>query len=323
MGETPGGSVVLSVDAELGWGFHDFTTPPEKRLAAARDGWRQLQQLSVEYDVPMTWAVVGHLFLDGCDRRHAVHPTPPDWFECERGKWRNRPGLRFGGDLITDLLESEVEHEIGCHTFSHVVFDDEMVDREVIEAELTAAIEAASEYGIEYDSFVFPRNAVGYRDVLAAYGLKAYRSKQPEPPKFRRQFDKLRTVVNPKRVELAEPVVDEYGLVDIPPSLYAFGFQGPVRRLLDSVWVDPIVRQATAGIDQAVRTDGVFHLWLHPNDLVTGRDVKRVEAIFEYIDQCRKHGLTVETMANIADRMGAREGSRESAATKRTTPEPQ
>lgn len=302
MGESPGGSLVLSIDAELGWGFHDRPSPPMERLDAARDGWRTLARLTDEYDVPATWAVVGHLLLEDCDGRHDDHPTPPDWFARERSDWQDRPDLRFANDLVADLLAADVDHDVGCHTFSHVIFDDDRMGREVIEAELTASIEQGREYGLEYDSFVFPRNAVGYRDLLAEYGFRVYRPRRGQSQQLRRRLGKLQAVANPGRNDLVEPSVDEYGLVALPPSMYLFGFQGKLRRMLDSIWIDPVVRQVTAGIDRAVAENGIFHGWLHPSDFLTDRDVARMRAIFDHVDRRRADGLTVETMADVARR---------------------
>lgn len=297
------GSVVISVDAELGWGFHDLEDPPQKRIEYARNGWNQLHTLAEQYAIPMTWAVVGHLLLDECDGTHQSHPTPPGWFARERDEWRLRPDLRFGGELVRALQASDLCHDIGSHTFSHVVFDDARLDETVIEAEIEAAKNAAKPYGIEYDSITFPRNAVGYREVLADAGFRVYRSGGPQQPAHQRQWRKIAATRNPDRVPLVEPVIDEYGLVDVPPSVFLFGFQGLPRDVCETLWMDPIVRQVTGAIDNAVSSGGIVHLWLHPNDIVTERDSNRLETIFAYIDAKRDSGLTVETLADVADRV--------------------
>lgn len=293
------GSVVISVDAELGWGFHDLPTPPRNRLEYARWGWQRLSELCEQYDVPATWAVVGHLLLSECDRTHEDHPTESDWFRREREDWRLRPDLRFGSELVEPLQRSSVGHEIGCHSFSHVVFNGG-VDETIIRAELAAALEAGDRFGIEYDSFVFPRNVVGYRDLLAEYGFTVYRGADSPQNGFRRQLSKVGTTLDPERVSLVEPRIDEYGLVNLPPSLFLYGFQGRVSRANNALWVDPIVRQARGAIDHAIEEDGIVHLWLHPNNLMTEQDVDRLRAIFEHIDRRRSDGLTVDTMAEIA-----------------------
>lgn len=297
------GSVVISIDAELGWGFHDLPNPPRRRVESARYGWRRLHELCEDYEVPATWAVVGHLLLAECDGSHDRHPVPGDWFKRERNGWADRPDLRFGRDLVQAVDDSAVGHEIGCHTFSHVCFDDDRLDADIVRAELRAASEAAESFGFEYDSFVFPRNAVGYREVLAEQGFSAYRGGGAARTGLRGQLDKVATTVVPERLSPSEPYVDEYGLVDVPPTLFLFGFEGPVRQFMDTVWTDPIVRQATVTIDRAIETDGLVHLWLHPNNLTTLAAVERVRRVFQHIDDRRSDGLRVETMADVAERV--------------------
>ena len=297
------GSVVISVDAELGWGFHDLPNPPRRRVESARYGWRKLRGLCNRYDVPATWAVVGHLLLSECDGRHDRHPTPPDWFRRERTDWADRPDLRFGPDLVRSLADSPVDHEIGCHTFSHVCFDDVRLDAETVRAELQAAADVAAALGIEYDSFVFPRNAVGYRNVLAEEGFSAYRGGRSLIGGPRGQLAKIAAAASPSRVQTSQPHIDEYGLVNVPPSLFLFGFEGPVRRVCEAVWTDPVYRQAAALVDRALETGSIAHLWLHPNNLTGAADVERMRRILQYIDDRRDDGLRVETMADVAERV--------------------
>lgn len=296
------GSVVISVDAELGWGFHDLENPPIDRVEAGREGWNHLLNLFDEYDVPATWGVVGHLFLDECDSVHANHPTPADWFIREREDSASRRTLLFGDQLIDRLLNADADHDVGCHMHTHVVLDKEWITPEIVRAELEAAIEAGKQLGIEYDSFIFPRNIVGYRKFLAEYGFTTYRSQPPSGLGW--SISKLVALADANRVRLVEPSVDEFGLIKIPPSLFLFGIKGPISSAFESVWTDPIVRLSKIGIDRAIREDSLFHIWLHPNNLSTSRDVKRMRAILEYINRRRSDsGLAVETMADVANRV--------------------
>ncbi|MCU4924898.1 polysaccharide deacetylase family protein [Halobacteria archaeon AArc-dxtr1] len=296
------GRVVLSLDAELGWGFHDLASPPPARVEAGRRGWRTMLDLLEETRIPATWAVVGHLLLDACDGRHDAHPTPEGWFERERGAWKDRPDLRFGTDLVAELLESPVDHEFASHSFSHVLFGNPATTREIADTELERSVAAADDWGQRIDSFIYPRNDVGHRDVLAEHGVSAYRGRSPTP-------DGARGIVRALRGGslLVEPTVDEYGLVNVPASMFLFGCEGPVRSVAESVWDDPMVALARRGIDEAAEADddAVFHMWLHPNNLVTERDDHRMRTILEYLNQRRRDGsVTVETMRSIAE--GAR-----------------
>ena len=294
------GSVVVSIDAELGWGFHDLSTPPPDRLEAGRRGWRSLATLLEEYEIPATWAVVGHLMLTDCDGIHEDHPRGPEWFHRERAEWAERPDLRFSPGLISDLLESPVGHEIASHSFSHVLFGDPETSRETAAYELERSLEIATEWGLSLESFVYPRNDVGHREVLADAGIRTYRGRSPTRDGIRGM---LGSSIGGDSL-LVTPTVDEYGLVDVPASTFLFGFEGPARRMVESVWRDPMVVQVHRGIEAAAASDGVFHLWLHPNNLVTGRDDRRVEAILERIQARRTEGrLRVETMGDVGSRV--------------------
>lgn len=299
------GTVVLSVDAELGWGFHDQKDPPADRLANARQGWQTLVSLCDTYRINATWAVVGHLLLDDCDNCHAAHPTPPGWFAHERGDDAMPRDLRFGEGLVDDLQNATADHDIGSHTFSHVEFGDSDTTREIARSEVATGIELARERGIEMRSFVFPRNNVGHLDVLAAYGIECYRG--VNPAKIRNQgwenpVGKIaRSTLVRRPPRLVEPTVDALGLVNIPASLHLFSFEEPARTLVEPVFGDPIVKQAKLGIDAASERDGVFHMWLHPNSITDQHDVERVRAILDYLDRRRgRTSLSVKTMAEVA-----------------------
>ncbi len=294
------GSVVLSLDAELGWGFHDLEDPPENRVESGRRGWSVMVDLLDEFDVPATWAVVGHLMLEDCDGRHADHPAPPGWFRRERGSWADREELRFGPDLVTDVLEADTDHEFASHSFSHVLFGDERTDRELASAELRRATEIADDWGQTVDSFIYPRNDVAHREVLAEYGVSAYRGKSPTRDGVRGVFD---STVRDQSM-LVQPELDEYGLVNVPASQFLFGFEGPARTVAESIWTDPMLEVARRGIDEAARSDGVFHMWLHPNNLTSERDDRRMRAILAHLERRRSAGdLTVETMGEVAERV--------------------
>ena len=303
------GTVVLSIDAELGWGFHDLQQPPRERVENGRRGWPRLLSILEEYEVPATWAVVGHLMLDRCDRTHATHPAPDGWFERERTDWRDRSDLRFAPDLVRATLESPVTHELGCHSFSHVLFGSPETTGELARAECRRCQELADGWlpvtddrAYPLQSFVYPRNDVGHRDALVDTGFRVYRGRMPTPDGPRGVFD---TIVR-RRSLLVHPTIDEYGLVNVPASTFAFRFEGVARTAAETLWRDPMVVLAKRGIDEAVTGNGVFHLWLHPNNLVTERDDERMREIIAYVDRRRSEtDLRVETMGQVGRRVRA------------------
>lgn len=301
------GTVVLSIDAELAWGFHDLPNPPARRIEAARPSWERLLATLEKFSIPATWAIVGHLFLPECDGFHRTHPASPDWFARDPGGKAENHDSWFGPDLVREIQSAETPHEIGCHSFSHVEFGKRETTREIAVAEVEASIKAAASMGVPLHSFVFPRNNVGYRSVLSSYGFTCYRGTRPS-----RWFDSLPTPRAGKLLDatvvrsappLVSPTADEYGLVDLPASLDLFGFEGIARSFVEPAFGDPIVRQAKAGIERAVTEDGVFHLWLHPNNLLDEPDFRRLNRVLSYLAARRKRtSLSVETMRTASER---------------------
>lgn len=300
------GSVVISIDAELGWGFHDLDSPPRERIEGSREGWKALADLLEAYEIPATWAIVGHLLLDSCDGIHANHPAGERWFAWNHTR---RHELRFSDGLVDRVVDSPVDHEIACHTFSHVIFGDSDTSRDVAVAELQHCREIFGERGIDFSSFVFPRNRVGHRDVLAQFDVEAYRGIRGRDDSTLRQA--VASVSGTYEPHLAEPTVDEYGLVDVPPSQYLFGFEGIYHRIARRTVGDPVLARARLGIDAAAESGGLFHMWLHPNNLISPLQVRRFERILQYLHDNRDE-VRIETMADVADRV-----KRESAPTVR------
>lgn len=306
------GTVVISADAELGWGFHDVASPPRARVGGARDGWRTLLALAEEYDLPLTWAVVGHLLLEDCDGDHDDVPAPPGWFDHERGPDEWPRSRRFGGELVEDVLSSPVDHEVACHSFSHVVFGAGSTDEELARAELRAFADAADRWGLSPTSFVFPRNVVGHRDVLAEFGYECYRGPSPFGATGSVLGRAKRTMVKADVIRdaapVVEPAVDEFGLVNLPASMFLFDFDGVARTAVATVRGDPVVGRARRSVEAVAPREGLLHLWLHPNNVVAASSEARVESIFAHLDRTRERTpLTVETMGDVAREVTARE----------------
>lgn len=324
------GTVVVSLDAELAWGYHDEQSSAprsawrasehlqrayaaltrghyaghgitETELHTARDSWLRLLDVFEQFDIPATWAVVGHLFRDDCDGEHRSHPLAPAWFANDPGGTATEQPLWFASDLIEAIAERPTDHEIGSHSFSHVEFGD--TSREAAVAEFRAT-EAATDRSLT--SLVFPRNRVGHLDALAEHGFTCYRGNMArwyDDSVIRPAAKATNMLTQLSAPPVSHPTVGEHGLVDIPASLNLFGFEGLARSLATPVVADPLVRQAKLGIERAIAEEGVFHLWFHPNDVLRPSHIERVRAVLEHVAARRKRGeITTETMSQVAKR---------------------
>jgi peptidoglycan/xylan/chitin deacetylase (PgdA/CDA1 family) len=324
----PRGVFTLSLDFELIWGTLDHAGPGgfaractiERTIVVDR-----LLEILAEFEIPATWLVLGHLFLEGCSATggvpHAdvVRPThawhPDDWFRHDPCGTEASNPLFYGRALVRKIQACRVPQEIGCHSFSHVIFGDAGCSREAAASEIEASIAAARELGIEMRSFAFPRNSVGHLDLLVANGFRSFRG--PGSTWYERRgtdehgqrsalqrlahlwdFIAARTppVVAPQRVEP--------GILNIPGSMIYLPMHG-VRRHIP---VGRRVTRAFRGLDAAEATGRVFHLWFHPTNLAdeTEAMLGGLRRICAEAARRRAAGrLDVLSMGGIADRMAA------------------
>jgi hypothetical protein len=93
------------------------------------------------------------------------------------------------------------------------------------------------------------------------------------------------------------------GLWNIPASLFIY-CMGSAR----SRWVPLRLRleRVRLGVEAAIRSKGIFHLGLHPENLAEGPEAfSTFEAILSYIAEMREAGVEVLTMAQALERAKA------------------
>lgn len=316
------GTVVISLDAELAWGFHDFQQLPQHRIKNARSSWSHLVNLFEEFDIPATWAIVGHLFLEECDGEHSEHPSTINWFNNDPGQTIQENPNWFGPDLVKEVVESDVDHDIGSHSFSHVEFGRSDTTEDTAKAEISTCVELAQKQDINPESFVFPRNNIGKKDLpswigdlLRENGFVCYRGSQPDSKGLKNLTRRLVRLSGGRTgPPIVEPSIDSNGLVNIPASLYLFSFEGEQDTLVKKVGQavsqtvfsvvshDPIPRQVKLGLEKVKQTDdGILHLWMHPNNITGQSDFTRMKAVLKTINDYRdEENVDVKTMRGIA-----------------------
>jgi peptidoglycan/xylan/chitin deacetylase (PgdA/CDA1 family) len=280
------GVFTISLDFELIWGTLDLFGPERFRRACEVE--RQvvidrLLDLFVEFEVSATWCILGHLFLDHCQPEHGrMHPEVVrpshawcrgDWFKHDAGGSEATAPIFYGQSLVERIRACLVPQEIGCHSFSHVIFGDPGCSRETAASEVAACVRLAREAGVELQSFAFPRNKVGHLDVLRQHGFRCYRG--PEPvwyegggyPEIVRRLGHLWDVFRAAQPPVVLPEKRD-GLWNIPGSMVYFPMHGP-RRWLPMSWR---VRRAVKGLTAAAREKRIFHLWFHPTNIADGMD---------------------------------------------------
>ena len=250
--------VTITADFELVWawryakGFDDSYKAAIEKAQQARNNIPKILELCEQYNVPITWATVGHLFLKECKRENGkAHPnikripyfenrylkyTTGDWFEHDPcTNWQQDPEW-YAPDLIKMILNSKVNHEIGCHTFSHIDTSDELCPSEVFLSELEACKNAASQFGLELKSFVHPGHTIGHLKELKESGFTS----------FQTDFGNF----------LGFPVKHPNGLWELKRT-YEFIYR--------SGWsIDYHIYRYKKIIDRAIKSNTVCNFWFHP-----------------------------------------------------------
>lgn len=313
------GVFTISIDFELIWGTLDLFGPDGFRDACGVERAEvidRLLALFVEYDVSASWCMLGHLFLDRCTiaegRKHPEIVRPAhawheaDWFIHDPCGSEESAPLFYGRSLLEKIRACPIRQEIGCHSFSHVIFGDAGCSRATAESEVAACVRLARELGLEMRSFAFPRNQVGHLDVLNEYGFTCYRGPDPlwyEQSNGRRHFIKrlahLWDVLTATPPPVVLPEQTASGLWNIPGSMIYFPMHGLRRYIPISIRV----KRAIKGLEAAARERRIFHLWFHPTNLAFQMEqmFSGLRAILQHAARMRARGiLEIQPMGALA-----------------------
>lgn len=302
------GHMLVSIDFEMAWGLVHRNGASTYDIEDERRWLGQLLDVFDQHHVPATWATVGHLLLDACSTESGVkHPDvgrpdyswfEGDWFAADPcGDVATEPRW-YAPDVVADILRRTAGHELGSHSFSHLIVGDEACTAEHFRSELVACSSAADRFGETMKSFVYPRNTIGHVEELISAGYSNYRGRRDDPftglgamAKPARLLDKVlpssRSVVHPRWEE---------GIWNLPATCM-FTIEG---RKHPRSWLAQVKRR----MHHAARQGGLFHVWFHPHNLVLGGE-QSIEIFGELLAEAAKlrdrGQLETVTMADLAE----------------------
>lgn len=291
------GVVIFSWDFELAWGFHDKGELPTRlQENDTRQYINDIIDILESFNVPSTWATVGHLLLEECSRTngvaHEALPKPADdWYRRDPCSSVDTDPLWYAPDIINRLRNCDSEQEIASHMFSHASTES---DPEIVRAELMECQRLAEEG--EMVSFVSPRHGAVPEGLLAAAGYSNYRAPNPNPS-LGKAINFYTGLSGP---DTSLPEKTQHGVWCVPSNAYFF-YQPlhHLQRRLPSVkrrWFE-------SGLHQASDRQEVFHIWAHPHNFI-GDDhaIKQfrclVKRIANFRDQGRIDLMTMHGLIN-------------------------
>jgi len=328
MEENIKGTFMLGIDVELAWGLvHrkriDLSQITRSSLKA-RKALDNLLGLFEKFQIPATWSILGHLILKHCSKggeSKMPHPDMPrpnyswlkdDWYRYDPCTDFQTDPAWYGKDIVDKIVEyvreSNVPHEIGCHSFSHQQFGDPGCGEELARAEIEKCLELMDkEYGIVPRVFSFPRAYVGHTKLLKEYGFKAF---VDTPPKLNPCVKLEKSFFNYVNTQFS--LFAQFLSYYFPFPPHVVSLQQPIRGL----WAVPVCLgygrkrliplrlvafKAVQGIDRAIREGRIFCMYMHLKDFGAGEDFFfEFEKILSYIYKRRGEGrLEAETMSEL------------------------
>jgi hypothetical protein len=308
-----GGTVTLSIEVELAWGFHDRPPTVDRYAALSDDRSRETTALSriLErcdvLDIPITFDVVGHLFEEQCPGRHDG-PHESGWFDADPGTDRSVNPLFYAPDLVEAIDSAAVDHEIATHTYSHVICNK--IPDAVLDWELTTVSSVHEAFDIARPtSIIPPRHREPSRSVLRDHDVQITRKTDPRtvPPtgrigRFNWAFRRPPIIRTPRQTDgVVETYCSHY------PSLTATHLPAgqrdphPVFAVLPTRVRQRLhARYLTRHLDEAMTQDGHVHLWTHLFNLSNESQWSPVRSFLETLAQYRDDGdVTVARMNEL------------------------
>lgn len=311
------GVLTISVEIELGWSLArtDKLGNVSQGRRAETAALDHLLTLCETHDVPITFDVVGHLMLDGCDGDHDG-PHEDGWFDIDPCSDGTEDPLFYAPDLVAKIQDSTVDHELATHTFSHVLLDQ--VNPDVATWELARSRELHEAHGRAPVSLVTPRHRPCDPEVATRAGIRIVRMPSDARPTDGRgdtRMGRIARYFGP--APLIEPAIESglvYSYCSRYPSLAAPFLPSGHAQLPTSVAAIPAVlrerlhrRRLLRTVSNLAGSGSATHLWCHLFDLSPACQRRPLNGFFEALDRHRDHGrISVLTMQRLNDRVRER-----------------
>ena len=321
------GILCINADFEMAWSGRRVPDDPARDglFAGTPETVEKILAILDRWEIPITWATVGALMLTRPFDfgRFAEFNRADPFFE---GDWYAPPtygsprtGFFYAPRTVEKILSAKTRHEIGCHTFTHIYLGAGSVSEKRFRLELEACAEAAKEWNLKPETFVYPSQFIEYDGILPEYGYRIYRRDALEWFRFGRPYIPSFNVTRRNRLRKLVgglgKFVDErfrftpdcYPTEKAAPNLTRFvnstflpGFFGVSKY----VTVGQRVRRLCKGIDRAVREGGVFSFFFHPWQFNRRREecLTALDRICGYAANRReKDGLRILTAGELAN----------------------
>ena len=291
---------ILSFDCEGKWGM--ASDPAMVNSHAIGDtslkwAYQQIFESLDKFSIPASFGVVG-LFaqdLSAFKKFDAIHRNEPayeSWFQNPKTAFRAKQmDGWFYPTLIEDIQRFKI-HEISSHSYTHLPFHNEIVTRETVENELLAMNQFMQTKDVSLQTMIYPRNQVAHTDLLQKFGISGYRDSNDSASAYGSKVGTLVNELNVFSKSSAHAQPEEP--IRIPAGYFLNWRNGPRLVIPPTI----TVRRFNHVLDHAEKIEGVVHMWLHPHNLITGKNqVQLFNRVIQSVARRQSRGsLSVLTM---------------------------
>ncbi|MFH5800809.1 polysaccharide deacetylase family protein [Haladaptatus sp. CMAA 1911] len=287
------GVITISLEIELGWGYHDmgyYNRFSENRYRETKTLQRLLEACD-ELNIPLTFDVVGHLLEKQLPSQETPH---------REGWWDSIPSgcdsLFFAPDIVQAIQDSNTNHEICSHTYSHVLCKH--VSNRVLEWELQRANEVHQKIGEPKPvSLVPPRHSPPSKEVLKKSDVEIIRrlGYESAPTRLHKFNQLVFSPPDPIEPQLVDEIVETYctKYSTLSAASLPSGAEQPLflfRSIPTSIrqWFHR--RYLERAVLKVIRQDSYIHLWSHLHNIANDEQWSPIRSFLEIVAHWRDRG---------------------------------
>ena len=311
------GIFTISLDFELHWGLFDILTI-EQKAEAYRITCQvipQMLDLFEEFDVEVTWAIVGMLYNKNESEWQNNFPSKiPNFINsnlsaynfANQGKPLSTYPHSFFAPHLIEKIKNAKGQEIGTHTYAHYYCLEPGQNQDDFDEDLKKAVGLAQNKDVKIQSIVFPRNQFNeeYVDACVKNNIIFLRTnpkvwfwdtkkKQNLRKKIVRTLDCYLPLS--KTTYKIGTIIREKGVSFLPASRFLrepskFGFLDRMR-----------IKRIKNEMYYAAKNNEVYHLWWHPHNfskksIQSLQELKEIFEHYKFLEQ--KFGMVSKSMKN-------------------------
>lgn len=304
------GKCIISFDCESKWGIADKIDVYTNKTFTSKsiiEIYKKIIYILDLYQVKSTFGFVGCMTLskeEFCEvwydrlvnsNEHKV------WLEKLFNDIGNlKPDGWFIPETLDIVRQSTLNHEICSHGFTHIPIPNTNNISKTIELEGIKYWK--DRFDINIKSFIFPRNLVSTDFDLKSIGITAFRGKPSWALTSGIKGSLFRIVREfypfPKSQNCTPHYIDGYCVI---PGDFFLNWRYGFRRFVP---IEFTLHRLKYALKHAVSTNGLVHIWLHPHNLLTGKNQiylfeECVKLVKYYVDNYNLKVLTQDQFTNL------------------------